>query len=525
MLKDVEESKQSTQDKGSPSITTEDNKAKRNGDKKAKRASAAILKETLKAREESIKVEAAVEAKREERSKRESMALLLKNYKIFCKDIMKGDTQGGWAWHEYLKNIEPSSPWLNEGPSCKSLVGPLETVKSCLLDSRTLKEKTLKVEYQRVIGSDDRMPLKVMMALLSQVGDTQKGGRILVLNGHLLYSSIWFTDREGLIMLLASHGKGYGLGGKELYRREISRGLCSWTTRGQISAEMKLKACTGLRTSDMTIDEAQQLISEDGGKLLGKDIDFVTSSLRSAVDLVKYKEDVRKTKIRKITREDGSTVLEQTRDGLHVTMLYKDQTFGVKYNNCRRVLDESDPQYDWSVPSGLLQTRPWKSIEESLLVRKVSQLARGTGMYSKTTGVSFQKAYKSYAELGIRAFIKDVVNNRNGVRFSMFTGYADIVDFIDLWLKGNKVKVGRKIDVSYISNIKYMSRGKLPKRKTLPDLPVVRSFLLYVKSRFCNYDPSVLLVEDKSGLLAKDLELYKEKGLIYTWGKTYHSGI
>lgn len=51
---------------------------------------------------------------------------------------------------------------------------------------------------------------------------------------------------------------------------------------------MRLKACTGLRTSDMTVDEAQKLITEDGG-FLGKEIDFLTSSLTSAKDLVVYK--------------------------------------------------------------------------------------------------------------------------------------------------------------------------------------------------------------------------------------------
>jgi len=35
------------------------------------------------------------------------------------------------------------------------------------------------------------------------------------------------------------------------------------------------------------------------------------------------------------------------------------------------------------------------------------------------------------AELGIRSFIKDVVNNRNGVSLEMFKGYADLATFIN----------------------------------------------------------------------------------------------
>jgi len=61
----------------------------------------------------------------------------------------------------------------------------------------------------------------------------------------------------------------------------------------------------------------------------------------------------------------------------------------------------------------------------------MSKLAQNSGIYSKTTGAGFKKKYKSLAELGIRSFIKDVVNNRNGVSLERFKGYSDIVDFIN----------------------------------------------------------------------------------------------
>jgi len=89
-------------------------------------------------------------------------------------------------------------------------------------------------------------------------------------------------------MLLGAGVKGYGKSGKELYRRGVQRGLFSWTTRGQISEEMKMKSCTGLRTSDMTIGEAQELITSNSNDFLGREIDYVTSSLRSASALAKY---------------------------------------------------------------------------------------------------------------------------------------------------------------------------------------------------------------------------------------------
>jgi hypothetical protein len=61
----------------------------------------------------------------------------------------------------------------------------------------------------------------------------------------------------------------------------------------------------------------------------------------------------------------------------------------------------------------------------------MSKLAQNSGIYSKTTGSGFKNKYKSLAELGIRSFIKDVVNNRNGVSLERFKGYSDIVDFIN----------------------------------------------------------------------------------------------
>lgn len=167
-------------------------------------------------------------------------------------------------------------------------------------------------------------------------------------------------------------------------------GLYSWTTRGQISEGMNLKACTGLRTSDMTIGEGQELITSNSNNFLGREIDFVTSSLRSATDIYKYnskKDSIKSYDLGCTTHilrssetlpadmtvetkyDDGMCSIhhppnilkirtEQVKESLHVTMQYSDQTFRVKYNNCRRIIDATDPQYDITVSSGLLQSRP-----------------------------------------------------------------------------------------------------------------------------------------------------------------------
>lgn len=259
-------------------------------------------------------------------------------------------------------------------------------------------------------------------------------------------------------MMLAGKGKAYGLDGLRLYRRDVRPGLCSWGTRGQISEEMNLSACTGLRTRDMTKGEAQDLITEEGG-FLGKTIDYVTSSLRSAKDI--YLK------------------------GGHVTMEYKDQTFRVLYGNTRKVIDKTHPRYDHS--STFLQTVPWESVEECLTARKYAQIGKNTGIYQKNTGggITLGK-YKSLAEIGVRGFLKDVLNNRNGVSMSQFGGYNGLIDFVNRGLFYCGISVGRKLDSTYLSKLKFATLGKVPKRKTAPDLSgkQVRDFLVYVKSHF-----------------------------------------
>lgn len=157
-------------------------------------------------------------------------------------------------------------------------------------------------------------------------------------------------------MLLGAGAKGYGKSGKEVYRRGVHRGLFSWTTRGQISEEMQLKACTGLRTSDMTIGEAQELITSNRSDFMGREIDFVTSSLRSAKDLIKYKSTKDSSGLYKIVDNNVNVRQVQYKDSLHVTMQYADQTFRVRYNNCRRTITPDDPRYDHRY--GMIQTVP-----------------------------------------------------------------------------------------------------------------------------------------------------------------------
>jgi hypothetical protein len=91
-------------------------------------------------------------------------------------------------------------------------------------------------------------------------------------------------------------------------------GLMSWTTRGQLSVDMKIKAITGLQTRGQDLSEVSGLIYPDGQP--GETITFISESLRSAKDLIKQ--------------------------GGHVTMGYRDQNYRVFYDNKRRVAEKNE---------------------------------------------------------------------------------------------------------------------------------------------------------------------------------------
>jgi len=237
--------------------------------------------------------------------------------------------------------------------------------------------------------------------------------------------------------------------------------LMSWTTRGQLSVDMKIKAITGLQTKDQNLDETWCLIN-DASDVLGKTVTFTSTSLRSATDI--YKK------------------------GGHVTSEYRDQDFRLWYNNQRVVLDNlKNNEY-----LGLLRTRPVETVEEALTLRRYANLTKG-GIYHKSTGLKSINKYKSYLELGVRTFIKDVLNNRNGMSLSMFKGYNGIIDFIRKYLYESDQKLRRALNSSYISHIKLRSERKVSKLRMVPRLASIMNFFDYVKDRFPDYDTSLIL--------------------------------
>jgi hypothetical protein len=318
-------------------------------------------------------------------------------------------------------------------------------------------------------SASEYIPVSLGLKILKSGAYCPVNGRYLFINGSLYTSSEWQSDKGFLSDHIMSGGKGYS---KDI---GVRPGLAAWNVRCQVSSEMGLKAMTGLRTSDMTIAEAQALVTEAGGKYEGKTIDYITSSLRSAKALVK--------------------------SGGHVTMEYSDQDFRVAANNTR-CMDNyiTDPWLDplTGQQRGMRWSRAWNTVEEMLTARAISLSARGVGIYQRNTSKPGLKKYKSYAEIGVRSFIKDVLNDRNGVSMKKFGSYNRLIDFCNKYFftSGGSIKLGVRLTSSYVSRIKMSSLGKVPKRKTAPDKVEIRNFLLYVRSHFRMYDPGLIL-EDK----------------------------
>jgi len=233
-------------------------------------------------------------------------------------------------------------------------------------------------------------------------------------------------------------------------------GLMSWTTRGQLSVNMGLKAITGLQTRDLDLSETWGLMSVSG---LGKTVSFVSTSLRSAITV--YKK------------------------GGHVTMDYSDRDFRIMYNNNRVVVENG-------LEDALLSTKPVKSIEESLTQRVYSRLTRGS-LYQKYTSLKSINNYKSNLEIGIRAFLKDVLNGRNSVNMSLFAGYKGLLDFVHKYVYDSGEKLKRSLDSSYVSQIKMRSKDRMSKPRMVPRLSSIMNFFDYVKDRFPDYDTSLIL--------------------------------
>ncbi len=97
--------------------------------------------------------------------------------------------------------------------------------------------------------------------------------------------------------------------------KNISSGIISWSTRGQVGIGSELRATTGFQNKFYNQSELIEMFTnqiEFGNDL--RQIEYLQMSLRTAIDIMKH--------------------------GGHVTRKYKDQRFSLVYDNRREILDQ-----------------------------------------------------------------------------------------------------------------------------------------------------------------------------------------
>ena len=255
------------------------------------------------------------------------------------------------------------------------------------------------------------------------------------------------------------------------------RGIITWSTRGQLGINSTIKATTGFQNREYSHSELVELFTE---KMTSEDrtIEFIQSSLRSASSISKK--------------------------GGHVTKIYTDQRFSMKYDNRRLIIDNFRVIDPYSSDSVMLLERDFKSIDDNIDHIKNNQylldskpvtdadMCRNLRFisnkpfhteYNQSTSKTFKNAYKNYNDLGIRNFIKFLLSTPPklpAIALELNT-YEKIIDFIH----GYDPKF--RVSKSSLSNLKHrkMIFNQVP--RTTETI----KFCDYVKSRFPKFDESV----------------------------------
>ena len=322
--------------------------------------------------------------------------------------------------------------------------------------------------------------------------------------------------------------------------KNISNGIISWTTRGQLGVGSNLRATTGFQNKSLS---QEYLIDLFCNKLdfqnNSKDMEYVQTSLRTATEILKH--------------------------GGHVTRKYRDQRFSLVFDNRREILDE--PLIDlykqeakelierFDISKGInIETLPKdsesekfskelgiilikneklemksKSIDADLVTSFKSEVTEIVNYkeieevknenfdgaefrilllldsdplidssvcfnlrsiahkfrineYNRRTSISKYKKYKDYKDTGIRNFIKGILSEPPlypGIA-SELRNYSSIIEFI------------KSFDPSYRISKPSLSqlRNKQIVHKQVPKTDETTSFIEFVKTRFPTFDES-----------------------------------
>lgn len=235
-----------------------------------------------------------------------------------------------------------------------------------------------------------------------------------------------------------------------LEMRKSGAGIISWTTRGQFGKTSGIKATTGFQARGYSGEELETILLATL-KTDHKELEYIQTSLRSAVEL--YKE------------------------GGHVTMVYKDQTFRLHYDN-RRMINLYESKDVEDITSTLLSSQPLRSTLHCSTLRSLSKIHK-VKVYNRESSQVSSNQYRNKLELAIRNFVKGLlaVPVRYNLPADEFKTYAEIIKFVDGHRKS-------KLTEGAISKLK----NRKQVYKIVPRTQETLAFAEYVKIRFPQFD-------------------------------------
>lgn len=232
-------------------------------------------------------------------------------------------------------------------------------------------------------------------------------------------------------------------------------GIISWKTRGQLGfTDGGISAATGFQAKfldkSFLIEEISRILKDQGDKT----VDFTQTGLRSATDIY----------------QKGGCLIAK----------YKDQKYSFYYDNKRQVVDNGGGMLRENGDVCLLDTKPWKTVEEYARIRILNKTVKNP-IFSNGFPTQQGNTYNSYIETGVRGFIKACLSsNRYGVPSKAFDSYKSIIDFVHGFELARQVK----LSVKNISNLKNRNTIMRAVPRTLEN----ELFVDYVKKHFDTFD-------------------------------------
>src|SRR5258705_12253398 len=236
--------------------------------------------------------------------------------------------------------------------------------------------------------------------------------------------------------------------------KHSGKGIISWTTRGQLGIESKIKATTGFQSFGYSREELINFFK----KVLGskeKYFEYTQSSLRGANEI--YKK------------------------GGHVTMTFKEQIFRLMYDNRRQIID-LDPKNNLGLINSfdssniLFDSMPLNSVLDCSRLRFISYIHRNS-IYNKNTSKSRGNAYKRSLEIAVKNFIKGYLSKDPlfGLKGNEFKNYKEILEFIHGYEPAKNIHLSSQ-SLSNLKHRKMILKPVVRKEETL-------GFINYVQTK------------------------------------------